>query len=259
MPRLLVRVQHGPPVWGLQGGEVRNLVLLPEKGNAVFVGDTHGDLFASRLVCKNYAKHGYYLVFLGDYIDRGKDSRANIEYLLAFQKEYPKLILLAGNHEMSPRIPVTPSDFWDNLSPEEAEHFFSEFSLFPLAVSGKGFLAVHAGLPDIKTHEEWDSFKDGSTQWARVLWADFREKPGDVLGTFLGRPKLGADYFTRVMDQLGKAFLIRSHDPKAPEVMYQGRCLTIFTSSYYSDTRTIALVNLEKGATHVNDVELITF
>lgn len=38
-------------------------------------------------------------VFLGDYIDRGKDSRGVIELLLQFQKTFPHTIFIRGNHD----------------------------------------------------------------------------------------------------------------------------------------------------------------
>jgi len=39
------------------------------------------------------------VVFLGDYIDRGENSRGVIETLLAFRKEHSNTIFLRGNHE----------------------------------------------------------------------------------------------------------------------------------------------------------------
>lgn len=38
-------------------------------------------------------------VFLGDYIDRGEDSRGVIEDLIAFRADYPETVFLMGNHE----------------------------------------------------------------------------------------------------------------------------------------------------------------
>jgi serine/threonine protein phosphatase 1 len=39
------------------------------------------------------------VVFLGDYIDRGPDSRGVIEYLIDFRKRFPQTVFLRGNHE----------------------------------------------------------------------------------------------------------------------------------------------------------------
>lgn len=40
-----------------------------------------------------------HLIFLGDYIDRGKDSKGVIDLMLELKSEYPKTIFLKGNHE----------------------------------------------------------------------------------------------------------------------------------------------------------------
>lgn len=39
------------------------------------------------------------LVFLGDYIDRGPNSRGVVEHCLSFKKKYPRTRFLKGNHE----------------------------------------------------------------------------------------------------------------------------------------------------------------
>ncbi len=39
------------------------------------------------------------IVFLGDYIDRGPDSREVLDEILALQERFPRLIPLMGNHE----------------------------------------------------------------------------------------------------------------------------------------------------------------
>ncbi len=39
------------------------------------------------------------VIFLGDYIDRGYDSKGVVEYLLWFREKHPNTIFLRGNHE----------------------------------------------------------------------------------------------------------------------------------------------------------------
>ncbi len=39
------------------------------------------------------------VIFLGDYIDRGPDSRGVIDSLIEFKKSYPRSLFLRGNHE----------------------------------------------------------------------------------------------------------------------------------------------------------------
>jgi serine/threonine protein phosphatase 1 len=67
------------------------------------VGDIHGcyeKLVSILAKCESYAESGRYrLVFLGDYIDRGKDSRAVLELLIELQASRADVVCLAGNHE----------------------------------------------------------------------------------------------------------------------------------------------------------------
>jgi serine/threonine protein phosphatase 1 len=68
------------------------------------IGDIHGSLDKlQRLIgeCERHA-HGrpMYLVFVGDYIDRGPDSRGVIDLLMALQLRAPdQIVTLMGNHE----------------------------------------------------------------------------------------------------------------------------------------------------------------
>ena len=39
------------------------------------------------------------VIFLGDYVDRGPDSKGVLDRLIAFGKEWPKTVFLKGNHE----------------------------------------------------------------------------------------------------------------------------------------------------------------
>ncbi len=63
-------------------GKETRLIHLPPRGRVVFVGDTHGDLDATREVVRRYLKEPYRIVFLGDYVDRGNQSEENIHFLL---------------------------------------------------------------------------------------------------------------------------------------------------------------------------------
>src|ERR1700744_5257691 len=67
------------------------------------IGDIHGALHkltALTARCEQHAKgraHGF--VFLGDYIDRGPQSRGVISHLMALALEKPNVVTLMGNHE----------------------------------------------------------------------------------------------------------------------------------------------------------------
>lgn len=67
------------------------------------IGDIHGNLPAlSDLLnqLRNAVTTADVVVFLGDYIDRGLDSRGCVEAILAFRQESPaEVVCLRGNHE----------------------------------------------------------------------------------------------------------------------------------------------------------------
>jgi serine/threonine protein phosphatase 1 len=66
----------------------------------IAVGDIHGhrDLLTD-LINQVQPTNQDHLVFLGDYIDRGPDSKGVIDDLLDIQKRFPQTIFLRGNHE----------------------------------------------------------------------------------------------------------------------------------------------------------------
>lgn len=66
----------------------------------LIIGDTHGCLTALETMADYADFHGAdTIITLGDYVDRGPDSRGVIEYLMAL-RGLKKLITLRGNHEV---------------------------------------------------------------------------------------------------------------------------------------------------------------
>lgn len=236
---------------------MKNLVDLPKKGKLVIVGDTHGDFNTTRIIVKNFLnRRNYYICFLGDYVDRGPNSKENIDFLLSLKEKHENLILLAGNHEMYPIVECSPSDFWDSLSEDEFNFYKDKFMNLPLCAVGNGFIALHGVLPEIEKLQDIEKIEIGDKEWFKIVWGDFKDKDGEYLGDFLGRPKFGKGYFFKIMDKIGLNVLIRSHDPYAPERMFDNRCLTIFTSISYGVERKIAIINLKKEVKNIDDIEI---
>ncbi len=225
----------------------KRLIHLSSRGKLVFVGDTHGDLDASQQVVHRYLKKPYRVVFLGDYVDRGDHSEENVQYLLKLKLKHPEeIFLLSGNHEGFMVKEFYPSNFWGSLSLKEMEEYGLLFSKLPLAVlTENGIVALHGALPDLKSIEEMNQVDLGSEHWDRVVWGDFVENETDSMGKLWGRPQLGQQYFERLMERYQKKLLIRSHQPHVPLMMFNKRCITIFTSRAYLPTRTIAIADLE--------------
>ncbi len=232
------------------------LIRLPPEGKVVFVGDTHGDLDASEQVLNHYLREPYRVVFLGDYVDRGDDSEENINYLLRMKLQHPdQLFLLAGNHEGQMVKELRPANFWDSLSIQEKRLYGRIFSALPLCTtSNNGLMALHGALPELTFLEEIDQIKWGDSQWNRIVWGDFIEREGDFLGDPWERPQFGRTYFRRLMERYRKNVLIRSHQPHAPSLMFEKRCITIFTSNAYPLSRSILIADLEKEIRDARDV-----
>ncbi len=72
-----------------------------EQGRIFVIGDVHGcSEMLKRLVDKiGWEPANDRLIFVGDYIDRGEDSRGVVEFILALKKLSPNITCLIGNHE----------------------------------------------------------------------------------------------------------------------------------------------------------------
>ncbi len=235
------------------------LIQLSRVERAVFVGDTHGDLEATQLVIGRYLQPETALVFLGDYVDRGPYSRENLEFLLQLKLERPERVyLLQGNHEAWLEYPFYPADFWEGLSPERQRLYGEVLAQLPWAAAlANGVLALHGALPAVKGLAALGDIELGSWEWRKITWGDWQDSPGYFLGDYGGRPQLGRDYFDEQMARFGMRVLIRSHQPHAPQLLFDDRCLTIFTSCAYGPReRTVAIVPLDREMGTARDLIL---
>jgi serine/threonine protein phosphatase 1 len=96
------------------------------------IGDIHGCLSPLEELLALVEGLADTFVFLGDYIDRGPDSKAVINRILEFQKVRPQTVTLMGNHEMM---------LLDYLQGHDEEYF--------LNAGGRDTLASYGISPDI--------------------------------------------------------------------------------------------------------------
>lgn len=235
------------------------LIKIKDTKKVIFIGDTHGDLEVSQKVVRDYLKPGNKIVFLGDYVDRGPYSKENLDFLLEQKTKYPsQIFLLQGNHEGYHILPFSPADFWERLNEKEYKKYTSIVKKFPLIVIIKNIIALHGALPDIKNLDEINQIELGGKAWHQITWGDFSEERDEYLGidSFTGRPQFSKDYFLKLMKRFDKKILIRSHQPCAPQYMFDNRCLTIFSSLTYGQERTIAIANLSKELKTAKDLEI---
>jgi serine/threonine-protein phosphatase PP1 catalytic subunit len=130
-------------------------VLLELRPPIVIVGDTHGQLHDTlRIFESGLGKPGEsQFLFLGDYIDRGRNSIENLCLLLAYKIKYPDtLFMLRGNHECSYINRLY--GFWDDCfntwrstGSDQWNAFCSLFNCLPIAATiEQKIFCVHGGL-----------------------------------------------------------------------------------------------------------------
>lgn len=155
----------------------------------VVVGDIHGcynelkGLIEDLVLSGQYDKETDKLIFLGDYIDRGKDSRLVIEFIRNLQNDNNNVIALMGNHEDMLLNYYKGLDNWwtwngyqttlesyagyDGLLKEDIKWIKN----LPLYHEDEHFVYVHAGVDVDKTLEEQDKH---TLLWTRepFIYAD---------------------------------------------------------------------------------------
>ena len=229
----------------IQGG----LVYLPSQGKVIVVGDLHGDLQSLVFILEDSGfisrspEAGGYIVFLGDYGDRGDESVEVYHFILSLKTMFrEKVILLRGNHEGPQDLGVRPHDLpyflraryrgeWRKIY----EHLRELFDSLHHSVIAKGkYLMLHGGLPegiasatDIAYAHQYHPDKRYLEQ---ILWSDPGQTPQSYPSP-RGAGRIFGEKITReLLDQLGVKILIRSHEPcDGISLDHKGKVLTLFS------------------------------
>ena len=195
--------------------EIVNITYEDEK-KVYIIGDLHQDLYSLNKLLNsiNLAENfkNTKIIFLGDYIDRGKDILILINKLIILKYLLPNNIyLLRGNHELYRiendeyhTIMANPDISYHfelltqiNKNPEKhqnhikagldkeliklyANYFDNLPKLCLIDYEEAKILAVHGGLPRFKKHLPYKNFDEllhsqdyiGIEQWKNMLWSD---------------------------------------------------------------------------------------
>jgi diadenosine tetraphosphatase ApaH/serine/threonine PP2A family protein phosphatase len=237
-------------------------VPVTEDTEIIVVGDLHGCynnlkavLWQTNFKAKVNSGHDIYLVFLGDFFDRGTRTIDGIMPLvLQLILEYPDHVLvLRGNHEHLVKNrdgvvvnAVRPSDTFDFWKEHLSNRFFEQYMLFfeqmpVMAFFKSGIIAVHAGIPpadviqkisvisDINHLDEIDTKK----LLYSVLWTDpgtVEDCPINMKAVF--HAPFGKKQFRHFMEKMGASLIIRGHEEVANgcEFTYPDTLITVFSA-----------------------------
>ncbi len=153
-------------------------LVIPSSANIYFIGDLHGDYGPIKALMNQLTAEGKfdpktnklgpdeYVIFLGDYIDRGEENLEVITYLTSFLIDNPKQVfLLRGNHECwdmakqpTSFLRLLEKDFTNQiLAKEMIQNFLKAFGRMPVLLfiqhgnKKNRFVATHGGInPRIK-------------------------------------------------------------------------------------------------------------
>ena len=169
-------------------------VLLELKAPLCICGDIHGQFYDLLRIFEilNYPPNTNYL-FLGDYVDRGKQSLETILLLLILKIKYPKKIyLLRGNHESE--VVNRQYGFFDECKRRTSIKIFklftNLFNVLPItALIENRILCMHGGLAyGLKKVEELKIIRRPTDIpdegiLCDLVWSDPSEELPDCWGT----------------------------------------------------------------------------
>jgi protein phosphatase len=228
------------------------LVKLSPVGEALIVGDLHGDLeslieilTSSKFLEKLSQDANATMIFLGDYGDRGPLSAEVYYTLLKLKLHFPRqIILMRGNHEGPEDLLASPHDLpWQfqakfGSSWEKAyREIFKLFNcLYNAVIVEKRYLMVHGGVP-----QQAKSLEDLAYAHERhpkeslledLLWSDPNDDISETCASPRGAGKLfGQKVAEAALQNFGVKVLIRGHEPcmEGYKINHNGKVLTLFS------------------------------
>jgi len=225
----------------------KDLIILKPEGKFLILGDIHGDLLTLLLILnkeREFLRDKWYMIFLGDYGDRGLYSPEVYYIISSLKLAYPEnVILLRGNHEGPEDLPFYPFDLPYQLIKKfgsKAEDLLSllkklfEYLYLSVYIEDH-YLLLHGGIP-VKANSIEDialaKVKHPElTFLEEILWND----PVENLEGFLPSPRgagriFGEKITERFLNLIRAKNLIRGHEPcNGFKVNHRGKILTLFS------------------------------
>ncbi|MEM2995562.1 MAG: metallophosphoesterase family protein [Candidatus Bathyarchaeia archaeon] len=228
------------------------LARLESKGEALVIGDLHGDLESlihilkeSNFIQKLNSDSNAALVFLGDYGDRGEYSKEVYYTVLRLKLLFPRqVVLMRGNHEGPEDILASPHDLPMEFRIKFGEKWASAYTkirelfdcLYNAVLVEERYLMIHGGLPaQAKTIEDLayaHALHPKQKFLEEMLWSDPNETVNSVCASPRGAGLLFGEKITdAVLERFNVKILIRGHEPcmEGYKTNHNDKVLTLFS------------------------------
>ena len=96
-----------------------------------------------------------WVVFAGDFVDRGPDTRACLEMVLEFMEYHPRTTGVTGNHDfaMAASLGLVPTPEYSNWAGRWLDHYNSDATFASYGVPFGDLQGLHDALPE--THRQF--------------------------------------------------------------------------------------------------------
>ena len=252
---------------------VGRLIKLPSSGKAIVVGDIHGDLASlqhilreTQFIKRVEGGEELWLVFLGDYGDRGQRSPEVYYVVLKLKELFPShVVLLRGNHEGPPDILAVPHDLpyylMAKFGRDEGLRAYKELRglwehLYVAALVEGSLVMLHGGAPSRLRSLEDLAFAHlrhpAETHLEEVLWSDPEEGIVGAYPSWRGAGRaFGPDVTRRFLLTVGARVLVRGHEPCrfGYKIDHDGLILTLFSRKgppYFNEAAAYLEVELSR-------------